>query len=361
MIALLKSDLSLPGMICDYPARGMVITSLRETLKQVRMNRYYSRLETTARKRRSGLTLASMNGVRLTEDSTSALLKTDGAKEGASMNRLVPILLIAGCLSACANLKEVRDFAAESAKFSTYSDLSTRFRDTADRERPYLTGANLAQEETTDKGRKEVYPELLKIHQRVGLYFKTLARLAGDETFDLSHEMATLGNTLKQHLQFGIEAKHVDSYASIGGTLSKWITSGYQQSAVREMVRKGDPDIQVLLGGMGDLVRLYRKTHAQEKRIVLGFFEVEIPLRNSPQDSLLATLAKTHLQAKTMEYRLVESKYDDAERGITKIMYGHKALADNVNNVSASDLATSLQGISNDIRVLGTHIQTLHN
>jgi hypothetical protein len=277
------------------------------------------------------------------------------------MKRLVPILLIAGFLSACANLKEVRDFAAESAKFSTYGDLTTRFRDTTERERPYLTGANLAQEETTDKGRKGVYPELLKIHQRVSLYFKTLAKLAGDETFDMSREVATVGDTLKQHPPFGIETKHVDSYSSIGKTVSKWITSGYQQSAVREMVRKGDPDIQVLLGGMGDLVRLYRKTHAQEKSIVLGFFEVEIPLRTGPEDALLAALAKTHAQSKIMEYRLVESKYDDAESGITKIMYGHKALVDNVNNVSASDVTTLLQGISNDIRVLGEHIQTLHN
>jgi len=277
------------------------------------------------------------------------------------MKRLIPVLLIGGVLSACANLKEVRDFATESAKFSTYTDLTTRFRDTTDRARPYLTGANLAQEEATDKGRKEVYPELLKIHERVSLYFKTLAKLAGDETFDLSHEVGTVGDTLKQHPAFGIEPKHVDSYSSIGNTVSKWITTGYQQSAVREMVREGDPKIQVLLGGMGDLVRLYRKTHTQEKRIVLGFFEAEIPFRDGPQDALLAALAKTHVQSKAMEYRLVESKYDDAESGIKKIMQGHRSLVDNVNDVSASDLTTHLQGISNDIRVLGGHLQTFHN
>lgn len=277
------------------------------------------------------------------------------------MRRLILILLMAGILSACANLKEVRDFATESAKFSTYTDLSTRFRDTTDRARPYLTGDNLAQEEATDKGRKEVYPELLKIHERVALYFKTLAKLAGDETFDLSHEVATVGDTLKQHPAFGIEPKHVDSYSSIGNTVSKWITTGYQQSAVREMVREGEPKIQILLGGMGDLVRLYRKTHTQEKRIVLGFFEAELPFRNSPQDALLAALARTHVQSKAMEYRLVESKYDDAERGIRKIMQGHRALVDNVNNISATDVKTLLQGTSNDIRVLGKHIQALHN
>ncbi|MDF0645209.1 MAG: hypothetical protein P0111_14355 [Nitrospira sp.] len=277
------------------------------------------------------------------------------------MKRLIPVLLIAGLLSACANLKEVRDFATESARFSTYTDLTTRFRDTTDRERPYLTGDLLAQEEATDKGRKEVYPELLKIHERVSLYFRTLAQLAGDETFDLSHEMTAAGDTLKQHPAFGIEAKQVDSYSSIGNTVSKWITSGYQQSAVREMVRKGDPDIQVLLGGMGDLVRLFRKTHAQEKSIVLGFYEVELPFRNGPQDALLAALAKTHVQSKAAEYRLVESKYDDAESGIRKIMQGHRALVDNVNNISATDVKTLLQGTSNDIRVLGGHLQTLHN
>ena len=47
----------------------------------------------------------------------------------------------------CVKLKAVQDFAGEAAKFSEYIELTTRFRDTYQREQPYLPDqtAELAQ------------------------------------------------------------------------------------------------------------------------------------------------------------------------------------------------------------------------
>jgi hypothetical protein len=43
------------------------------------------------------------------------------------------------------------------------------------------------------------------------------------------------------------------------------------------MVRDGDADLQTLLDAMITLTRLYDKTNENEKKTVLGIFDVEVP------------------------------------------------------------------------------------
>ena len=47
-------------------------------------------------------------------------------------------------LFGCTNLKEVQDFAGQSAKLSGYTELTTRFRDTYYREQPFPANLLLA-------------------------------------------------------------------------------------------------------------------------------------------------------------------------------------------------------------------------
>lgn len=269
------------------------------------------------------------------------------------------ILVLPIVLTACVDLKEVRNFATESAKLSGYTELSTRFRDTFERQKPYLSGENLQAEEANDKQRKEIYPDLIRIHERASRYLLTLAKLAGDDTFDLSPRIDTVGDRINDHPQFPIEAKHVQAYTELGKLVAKWSTSRSQQRAVREMVREGNEPLQVLLDGMGDLVRLYRKTHEQERNAVLGFFQVQLPFHDPQQDTLLLALARTHEQAKEREYRLAGATYDDAEQGIRKISAGHAALLSNMNNLDADEIKSFIGGAAKEIKILREHIQTL--
>jgi hypothetical protein len=275
------------------------------------------------------------------------------------MRRLVPILGVAVLLTACVQLKEVRDFAGESAKFSGYTELTTRFRDTFERELPYLDDQNLIKEAENDKGRKQVYSDLLKIHDRVSLYLKTLATLAGEDRFDLSKPIGAVEEGITANSNFGIEQKQVNAYSELGKIVAKWATSAYQQSAVREMVREGNGHVQVSLEGMAGLVRLYRKTHTQERKIVFGTFDVEVPFRNKPQDKLLLVLTRTHIQTKELEYKVAEAKYDDAEKGISKIADGHAGLYKDINNLDKDEVKAFIGAVAKDIKALREHIQAL--
>jgi hypothetical protein len=276
------------------------------------------------------------------------------------MKRLILLVIFATLLSGCVNLKEVREFAGESAQLSEYTELTTRFRDTFERERPYLKGQNLEAEAVTDRGRKEVYPDLIKIHNRVSLYMKTLARLAGDESFDLSNKIGTLADGIKGNPNFKINEKHVEAYSEVAKVIARWITSAHQQSAVRDMVREGNDKLQVLLAGMGDLVRLYRKTNIEEKKIVLGVFEINLPFE-TPKDQLLGILARLHVQEKESEFSAAEAKYNDAENGIKKISEGHMALYTNIEKLSTDEVRNLIDRAAKDIQILRQHIVTLRN
>lgn len=274
--------------------------------------------------------------------------------------RIARVLLLTFALAGCANLKEVRDYAGEAAKLSAYTELTTRFRDTYEREQPYLFGEaeRLAQE--NDKKRKAAYADLLKIHQRVSLYMQTLARLAGEDTFDLTPEIGSLASGIKAYPDLGIEAKQVDAVANIAKVITKWITSSYQEHAVRSMIKEGDADLQATLEGMTALVRYYKKTNDNERKTVLGFFEVEIPYADAPKDRLLATLARAHVQAKTAEYKNAQLKYAAAEQGIKSIAEGHKRLLENIDKLSHAEVKSMIGKFAKDIKAMRENLQAVH-
>jgi hypothetical protein len=262
-------------------------------------------------------------------------------------------------LVSCANLKGVRDFASESAKLSAYTELTTRFRDTYQRELPYLSGETERLAQENDKKRKAAYKDLLKIHQRVTLYMQTLAKLAGENAFDLSEQIDALGAGIKAYPDLGIDEQQVNAVTNISKVITKWITTAHQERAVRSMVREGDPHLQTVLDGMTGLVHLYRKTHENEKNIVLGLFEVEIPFADNPKDRLLATLARAHIQSKASEYVNVQRKYDEAEKGIRSIAAGHRKLFENIDRLSVDEVESMISAFAKDIKTIRNNLQAI--
>jgi hypothetical protein len=273
--------------------------------------------------------------------------------------KILSVLLFTLFLVSCADLKGVRDFADESAKLSAYTELTTRFRDTYQREQPYLSGDadRLAQE--NDKKRKAAYNDLLKIHQKVSLYMQTLAKLAGENTFDLSKKIGSLTDGIKAYPDLGIDDRQVDAVSDISKVIAKWITTAYQERAVRNMVKEGDPHLQTLLDGMAGLVRYYRKTNENEQNTVLGLFEIEVPFVDGPQDRLLATLARAHVQSKTLEYKCAQRKYTEAEKGIKNIATGHRQLLENIDKLSVDEVESMISTFAKEIKTIRESLQEL--
>ena len=263
-------------------------------------------------------------------------------------------LLLGGCASTggAVSLQEVRDFADQSAKLGAYNELSNRYRDTYAREQLYLAPAAEKLGKETDAKRRAVYDDFVRAQKAVVLYMQTLSMLAGADRYDLGERLDDLGNGIKANLDNGLDQRHVQAYTGMTRLLTRVIASNYQNRSVQTMVRDGDRDLQTLLDAMLTITRLYIKTHENEKKTVLGIFDVEIPMANKPQDRMLVTLAKVHHLNKTAEYKLLDKRYDLAVQGLTKVSIGHQRLREHLNDVQGAEIRALLVSYARDLQAI---------
>ena len=275
--------------------------------------------------------------------------------------RLFPRLMLTGALllSGCAttntgqvSLQEVREFADASARLGGYAELARRYRDTYEREQPYLSPAADKLAKENDAKRRAVFEDFVAIQKTLVLYMQTLSLLAGDTRYDLSSRIDDLGNGLKANTESGLQQRHITAYIGMTRLLTRVIASGYQNRSVETMVRDGDADVQVLLDAMIQLTRLYYKTNENEKKTILGIFDVEIPFSTRNSDRMLVTLAKVHYMNKATEYKLIDRRYELALQGLTKVALGHQKMRENLGKLSSDEVRRLLTNYGRDLRTI---------
>jgi predicted DNA-binding protein YlxM (UPF0122 family) len=268
-------------------------------------------------------------------------------------------MLLGGCAtSGNVSLVEVREFADASAKLGGYSELSKRYRDTYQREQPYLSpiADRLAKE--NDAKRRAAYDDFQSVQKALVLYMQTLSMLAGDARYDLTPQLDEMGMGLKSLAGSGVEQRHVVAYTGLTRLLTRVIASGYQGRSVDTMVRDGDAHVRVLLEGMMTLTRLYEKTHDNEKKTVLGMFDVEIPFSGKAQDRMLVTMAKVHYQDKANEYKALDKRYALAQQGLTKVALGHQKLRERLDNIKTDEVRHMIADYARDLRLIYVGLNT---
>ena len=238
-------------------------------------------------------------------------------------------LLMAAVLAGCAGsarLKEARAFAADAPKLTGYTELSQRYRDTYQREKPYLSPAADKAEQATDAKRRDAYPDFIAIHTAVVAYIRALGALAGDEQFDVGDQIKDVATGIKAWPDTGLTDRYVNAYSGLARVLARAVTRPRQDKAVQEMLREGYEPMRDSLEAMSTLLRYYDKNHDNERAIVMGMLETEIPFADKPQQRLLAALAKAHEQEKANEYRLLGLRHTLAAKNVQEIRTRHEAL-----------------------------------
>lgn len=244
----------------------------------------------------------------------------------AMLAMLALLALLSGCASSTQRMDQVRSFAATAPRLSAYAELTERFRDTYRREQPYLSPAADTREHLLDARRQAACDDFIAIHKGVQAYMGALGRLAGDNQYDFEDQVKGLSSGIKAWPDTGLDDRHVNAYAGMTRLLARAMTSRYQDRSVQAMLHEGALPMMDLLDAMRALLRYYDKTSDNEAKIVLGMLDVEIPYVDTPQQRLLATLAKSQRQAKTAEYRLMSRRYTLAEHSVEAIARQHQAL-----------------------------------
>ncbi|WP_431477898.1 hypothetical protein [Massilia eburnea] len=247
-------------------------------------------------------------------------------------------LLLAGCASN-PRLQEVRALADDAPKLAGFNDLSQRFRDTYQRQQPYLGTAAAQREEAIDRKRRDAYPDFIALHSAATTYLRALGALAGGATFNYGEQVKQMSASIKAWPDTGLSDRHVNAYAGLVRLLLRAATAREQDQAVQAMLRDGYQPLQGTLDAMATLLRYFNKNHDNEQRIVLGMLEVEIPYADAPRDRLLAALARAHQQEKLREYRLLGLRHTLAAQQLDAIRERHAALYRGLDPLPAPEAA----------------------
>ncbi|TWI70125.1 hypothetical protein IP91_01205 [Pseudoduganella lurida] len=242
---------------------------------------------------------------------------------------LLSLLLLSGLLGGCASsqrLKDVRAFAATAPKLSGYTELSQRYRDTYQRELPYLTAAAAGREKALDAERRAAYPDLVAIHQAVVAYLRALGALADGDQFNYGDQIKDFSAGIKAWPDTGLTDRHVNAVANLARVIARAATNREQDQAVQQLLRDGYEPLHDALDAMHTVLRYYDRQHDNEQGIVLGMLDVEIPFSERPPERLLAALAKAHRQDKANEYRLLGLRHTLAANQVRDLAAWHETL-----------------------------------
>jgi hypothetical protein len=235
------------------------------------------------------------------------------------------LVLLAGCASE-ARLAQVRDFADDAPKLAGFADLSARFRDTYQREQPYLSPDADARERAIDIKRHDAYPDFVALHEAVTAYLHALRALADKGQYDFSGEARAMSSSIKAWPDTGLSDKHVDAYSRLVRVMTRYGGARAQNKAVQALLREGYQPLQDALDAMHTLLRYFNRNHDNEQRIVMGMLEVEIPYAEAPRERLLAALAKSHQREKASEYRLLGLRHTLATNNVDALRARHAQL-----------------------------------
>ncbi|MGK5020850.1 hypothetical protein [Janthinobacterium sp. LB2P10] len=234
---------------------------------------------------------------------------------------------LCGCATSRYDLAQVRALASGTNALNAFSELSQRHVDSYQRARPYLSPAEDARERLLDAQRRAAQADVTRLTQAVRLYLQTLGRLAQANAYDVQPELASAGAAIRAWPGSGIDDRHVNAYTLLLQQLSRLGGSASQQAHLAQVLHDGDAPLQALLAALDSLLALYDKSGDNERDMVLGLLDVEIAYADTPQQRLLAVLAKNMQQSKAEEYRLYGLRHTLARQQLAALAREHARLA----------------------------------
>ncbi len=258
--------------------------------------------------------------------------------------------------SACADLAAVQDYAKASASVPGYDEATKEFGSHFTRVEVYLDEKGRKTAQALAPAREQAVPALLAVHKNLQTYMLVLGKLAGAQTFNLDKQTEGLQQAVVAFPPFGLDADTANAAGTLARLVAKWALLGIQQQYVIELVTEADPSIQTVTAGMRQIIDVYRRDLANERREVEAVYTINRPFIStayssvSPsRDKLLAALSDDHFREKSAEFTARAARLGEVDKALAKIGYGHAELRRNVNNLSSREFAAALKAIAQDI------------
>lgn len=289
--------------------------------------------------------------------------------------------MAAAALSACANLKAVRDFTGSSAQLTGYTDVTKRYLGGQDR-----IAAEIPRAKEFDQDRKEVAQlatktaaqrdTILKLHNVATGYMAALAKLAGEESFNISKQIDEVTGAIVAAPDLGLNEAHVKAFGSIAKTVSSWILAARQAREVKALVKDYGEPMDKLLEGMEFVAGAMSMQLVNERDKIKAYFSVyeaaylvdagpELQATGNERAVLLQRrevawrqLRRSHAAMLADSQAAVDSAALAVE-GIKTVRAGHSAMRRNVDDLSGEAVAALLERAAADLKSIRDNLKKL--
>lgn len=174
-----------------------------------------------------------------------------------------------------------------------------------------------------------------------------LAALAGESAYDFRKEIGDVADAVAKLPNTGIGTDQLSAAKSLATLAANWALQAKQQATLREVISQADPDVQVLLEGMGQLIEVQENDIAISQRCVVSFLQNNGLRAGRSGNTLLSAIALDSAAEKRAHYQQLRDVAAKASSGIRSVAKGHAELARIAATLSGDDLKNFLGQVNN--------------
>ena len=282
------------------------------------------------------------------------------------------VVVACAMLAGCANLDAVRDFASASARFTAYRDATDRYATSADRVLAEVPGSSdfaaaRREAEAQSRAQHAERDSLIRLRDTATGYLAALARLAGDDAFDVAPDLDRVTGQLARAPSLGIDDDHVRAYGTIVAKVGRWTLAAAQAKNVRTFAHEYGPAMDTLLGAMEVVARSSEVTIRNEAGSMRGFQEAREVVWSTPLrvEEAVGGADREQLDQRREAvvawsrrgYVLIAAEEADAirtaraaARGAALVRAGHAEMLAHLDDLDAKQLVAVLRRAAADLR-----------
>ncbi|HRQ07327.1 MAG TPA: hypothetical protein PK000_04245 [Candidatus Saccharibacteria bacterium] len=265
-------------------------------------------------------------------------------------------------LSACADLKGIRQFSEVSADTASYTALSIDHVKSFERQKRFQDQSRHADLDRKIKDRKQQQDALLGLHRGVQEYMTAIGALAADELVSYDSALDSFSKNLKSAKMPHLNDKSVDAFSALIKLIAKAASDAYRQKQLNLIIGDSNTDFQTLISSMSDIVGLYYISSLEDEEAAVDkFYQKIIVIADNapPPQQASIQLLKESWQAKKDAIAVKKQSCALYAKSLKKIGEGHQLLYQNREKLTAKQFLDTLYGYRKEVEALNKEIQNI--
>jgi hypothetical protein len=265
-------------------------------------------------------------------------------------------------LSACADLKGIRQFSEVSADTAGYTALSIDYVKSIERQKRFQDQSHYADLDRIIKDRKQQQDALLGLHRGVQEYMTAIGALAADELVSYDSALDSFSKNLKSAKLPHLDDKSVNAFSALIKLIAKAASDAYRQKQLNLIISDSNIDFQTLISSMSDIVGLdYVSSLENEEAAVDKYYKKIIVIaENAPPQQASIQLLKESWQTKKDAIEVKKQSCALYAKSLKKIGEGHQLLYENLDKLTTKKFLDTLYGYKNEVEFLNKEIQNIN-